>query len=508
MRDLESILACALSRQPESRYASLDAFCDDLRNALQGRAVAARQRERGYVTGRFFRRHAWQSAAVAALALSLVGGLSASLWQARQASMERDWALREQARLEAVQQYLYFMLRDGADATGGTEASADEILDAAAEQVTEMFATDPDKGGPVMHTLGELYFYLNDYEAAAPMLERVVDGENVDPALMARARYDLAQVRLRAGDIEAAAPLLEAAQAFWQSSPNRWRRRLVDSRLVEARLLRDQGRIDEAVRLLEDNLPERIELSGDKDHKTGVYHNDLGVMLTAAGRPADAAAPLRTALSIWREIGMENSPDALNTLNNLATVEVLTGRHAEAVPLYEEVLELRRTLYGASGATAALLNNYGKTLLRLGRADEALPLLDEGAAMAREHAGEASITYASAAAGLSRALSETGQTGAALETAREAHSLVITAAGDSTPMAAITAIALARETAREGNLAEAADLLDQAETIFKPMGAGAQRQLDKIADIRSRFDLEAGASQVDQTSRDTAMHEP
>ena len=422
--------------------------------------------------------------------------------------MERDWALREQARLEAVQQYLYFMLRDGADATGGTEASADEILDAAAEQVTEMFASAPEQGGPVMHTLGELYFYLNDYEAATPMLERLVESENVDPALLARARYDLAQVELRTGDTEAAVPLLEEAQAFWNTSPDRWERRLVDSRLVEARVLRDQGDIDQAISVLRDSLPRRIELSGPQDRKTGIVYNDIGVMLVAAGRPAEAGEPLQAAREIWQANGLENSPDALNTLNNLAAVKVLTGQNDEAVPIFEDALELRRTLYGDSGATAALINNYGKTLLRLGRAEDARPLLAEAADMAREHASEGSMLYASAMAGLAEAQAETGDTDAALETARLAHTEVTDAAGASTPMAAITATALAQQLARAGDTAEAGPLLDRAEAIFKPMGPGAQRQLDKIAQIRSRHGLETGTSQGDRPSRDIATREP
>ena len=59
------------------------------------------------------------------------------------------------------------------DTAGGTETSAREILETAAEQVTEMFANDPARGGPVMHTLAELYLYLGDYEASAPLLKRL-----------------------------------------------------------------------------------------------------------------------------------------------------------------------------------------------------------------------------------------------------------------------------------------------------------------------------------------------
>ncbi len=489
VRDIDRVLARALSKRPEDRYRTVSSLCEDLSRALEGRAVSARAGERGYVMGRFLRRHRWQTAAAAALVLSLAGGLTASLWQASEARIERDWALREQARLEAVQHYLYFMLRDGADASGGTGASAAEILDAAADQVTEMFSADPAQGAQVMHTLAELYFYLNDYEAAAPLLRRLAHAEDIDPAVQASARYDLAQVLLRMGDRESAGMLLEQAQAFWNQDPGQWRRRLVDSRLVEARLLRDSGELEAAVSLLQGTLPERVALSGHAHRMTGVFRNDLGVMLTAAGRMDEAAVAFRDALATWRATGLDHSPDALNTLNNLAAVEVLSGRHEAAAPLFGELLELRRSSYGPSATTAAVLNNYGKTLVNLDRPEEALPYLREAAEMAREHAGSASLVYASALAGHSEALAGTGEVRAALDLAESGFAEVVEAAGGRGPASSVVGVAWARTLAAQGETDRAAELLDEAEAAFAPLGAGAAPQMQAIATIRERHGL-------------------
>ncbi|TRO95350.1 protein kinase [Glycocaulis profundi] len=489
VRDIDRVLARALSKRPEDRYRTVSSLCEDLSRALEGRAVSARAGERGYVMGRFLRRHRWQTAAAAALVLSLAGGLTASLWQASEARIERDWALREQARLEAVQHYLYFMLRDGADASGGTGASAAEILDAAADQVTEMFSADPAQGAQVMHTLAELYFYLNDYEAAAPLLRRLAHAEDIDLAVQASARYDLAQVLLRMGDRESAGMLLEQAQAFWNQDPGQWRRRLVDSRLVEARLLRDSGELEAAVSLLQGTLPERVALSGHAHRMTGVFRNDLGVMLTAAGRMDEAAVAFRDALATWRATGLDHSPDALNTLNNLAAVEVLSGRHEAAAPLFGELLELRRSSYGPSATTAAVLNNYGKTLVNLDRPEEALPYLREAAEMAREHAGSASLVYASALAGHSEALAGTGEVRAALDLAESGFAEVVEAAGGRGPASSVVGVAWARTLAAQGETDRAAELLDEAEAAFAPLGAGAAPQMQAIATIRERHGL-------------------
>ncbi|MFN3536079.1 MAG: tetratricopeptide repeat protein, partial [Brevundimonas sp.] len=351
----------------------------------------------------------------------------------------------------------------------GTSASAREILEVAGQQVTTMFAADPVRGGAVMHALAELYLYLGDYEAAAPLLRRVAEAPETEPSVRASARYDLAQYNLRTADPGAAAVLLAQAQAFWEQDANLWRRRLVDSRLVEARVLRDQGEIDAAIQLLSASLPERIRLSGANHRETGVYHNDLGVLFNAAGRRDEAAASFRAALDIWRETSLGDSPDALNTLNNLAAIEVLSGRPAEAAVLFSRAVEVRRSLYGPSAATAALLNNYGKTLLKLDRGPEALPYLREAVDMAREHAGVGSLHYASAVAGLSEALSVVGDPSAALTTATQGYEAVSGSVGLAHPATAITAIALARVLVRDDR-SRAAALLDQAETTLAPMG--------------------------------------
>lgn len=487
--DLDHVLARALAKQPGDRYPTVNSFCEDLRDALKGRPVAARSGERGYVFGRYVRRHRWQAMAAAALVLSLAGGLSTSLWQAREARIERDWAQSEQARLEAVQHYLFFMLRDGADVSGGTGASAREILEAAAAQVGEMFAADPERGGQVMHALAELYFYLNDYEAAGPLLRQLVEADHLDPALLASARYDLAQVLLRTSGADEAEPLLALAQAFWAGDPRQWRRRLVDSRLVEARILRDRGQLPEAVALLERTLPDRIALSGETDRMTGVFHNDLGVMLFASGRMDDAAVSLREALAVWRAIGLDDGPDALNTLNNLAAVQVLSGDHASAEPLFREIVEIRRAAYGPSATTAAVLNNYGKTLINLGRPEEALPHLREAAIMAREHAGLTSFAYAAAIAGHSEAKAGIGDSAEALRIAEQAYEEITQAAGGPGPASAIVAIALARTLADEGDTGQAASLLEEAEAALSTLGPAANLQLQAIEGIRERHGL-------------------
>ncbi|WP_282008415.1 serine/threonine protein kinase, partial [Brevundimonas aveniformis] len=203
-RDLDAVLAKALRKEPRERYSTVESFAADLQRALERQPVQARSGEAGYAMRRFLRRRRWPIAAGVAIFASLAVGLGLALDQAARAARERDAARREQARIEAVQQYLYFMLRNAAE-TGGPDADASQVLDNAAAQVMAQFEANPNQGGPILKMLGELYFYLNDYEAAEPILSRLVEAERIDPALRASAAYDLGQVQLRQGELDRAA---------------------------------------------------------------------------------------------------------------------------------------------------------------------------------------------------------------------------------------------------------------------------------------------------------------
>ena len=90
--DLDDILAKALEKEPGRRYAYVDGFAADLQRHLDGLPVLARPASYWYRASRFVRRNKLLVASVAAVTLSLVGGLTAALWQARVARQERRLA--------------------------------------------------------------------------------------------------------------------------------------------------------------------------------------------------------------------------------------------------------------------------------------------------------------------------------------------------------------------------------------------------------------------------------
>lgn len=488
LADLEAVLAKALRTDPAQRYRNMDAFAGDLTRALHGHAVEARHAEPRYRLGRFLHAQRWALAGIAATIAALSIGLGIALHQAQETQRQRDQALREQARLEAVQQAVFLMFRNAGEMQGA-DATAGEVLRHTAQRVADSFARAPAESAPVLHMLGELYFLLNDYPAAEPLLQRLADADPavVDPALIAIGRHDLAQVAVRNGDNARATALLAQAQAFWKADPARWESRLIESRLLEAQLMQRTGHGEQGIALLQAALRERIAHSGAHHRETGVFHNNIGVALFGLGRQDEARAAFRAANEVWRVAGLRESPDALNTLNNWGSLELSAGNAGVAEPLLGNAVRLRRQLYGPSAATAALLNNYGKLLLQTGRAAEALPLLAEAAAMGARFAGAGSMHHVAALSGVAEALLALDDVDRAEASAREALAAADQRLGARHPGAASPRLALARVAMVRQRAQQAHALLDEVDAIAAAAGPIGQRIVAQSADLRSRL---------------------
>ncbi len=84
-RDLETICLTCLQKEPARRYASASALRDDLNRFLRGEPVRARPVSAGERVAKWARRRPATASLLAALAISLVVGSAAVIWQWRHA---------------------------------------------------------------------------------------------------------------------------------------------------------------------------------------------------------------------------------------------------------------------------------------------------------------------------------------------------------------------------------------------------------------------------------------
>jgi len=100
--DLDTILGKALKKDPSDRYASAAAFADDLRHYLKHEPIAARPDTVAYRTAKFVRRNRLAVALVSLVVLATIAGIAGTLVQARTARRQRDFALHQLSRAEAI----------------------------------------------------------------------------------------------------------------------------------------------------------------------------------------------------------------------------------------------------------------------------------------------------------------------------------------------------------------------------------------------------------------------
>jgi eukaryotic-like serine/threonine-protein kinase len=93
--DLDNILAMALRKEPQRRYASVEQFSQDISRHLASLPVIARPDTATYRTAKFIRRHRIGVAATAAMILLVLAGIAGTSWQARVARAERARAQQQ-----------------------------------------------------------------------------------------------------------------------------------------------------------------------------------------------------------------------------------------------------------------------------------------------------------------------------------------------------------------------------------------------------------------------------
>ncbi|MBK6599326.1 MAG: protein kinase, partial [Proteobacteria bacterium] len=127
--DLDTIVHKALKKDPSERYATVDAFAEDVQRFLQGHPVRARPDSTWYRTRRFVKRHRIGVAISATVMVAILGGSGFAITQMLEAQKQRDAALASQRVSRAFGEFLVFLLQDAGD----SPKTAKQLLDRGVE---------------------------------------------------------------------------------------------------------------------------------------------------------------------------------------------------------------------------------------------------------------------------------------------------------------------------------------------------------------------------------------
>ena len=379
--DLATIVRKAMRQRPSDRYASVDALAEDLRRSLRHEPITARPVTFGYRAARFVRRHRTAVALAAVAGLAVVAGVIGTLSQARVARSQRDFAVRQLARVEAVNDLNQFLLSNAAPA--GRAFTVSELLERA-ERIVARQHGDEDIRADMLVALGRQYELQEENERALRLLEDAYTRSRslTDQTTRARTACALAVALAGSSDLPRAQRLIDEGLAELprglQYAPDR-----VSCLLGGSDVARHAGAAVRAVEYVEEA---RRELQ-NAPYRSAIQElrvlMELAESYRVADRRTEAIPVFEQAAALLSELGRDETAVAGTLFNNWALTLNVIGRPLDAEPIYRKAIELSRTDDSDEGVSPMLLINYGRALRDLTRLDEAARYAEHGYAKAR-----------------------------------------------------------------------------------------------------------------------------
>lgn len=488
--DLTRILDRALAKEPERRYPTVQAFADDLTRWLDGRPVQASGNGFGYRFGKFVRRNRIAVALGTLAALAILVGMATTFWQMREARAQRDAAEAEARHASVVRDYVMLLFRNAAEKRSGNDLTARQMLQSGAEKAVAQLEGKGTDGLATVLALAELYTTMDDLEGASALLGRVLASPLLeqDADIAAQARILAADTEFSRGNLAEARRLLDQAQQWWGRDPQRYRRELNDSRLIQGRIERGESRIEASIETLTSAVADRRALLSHADAKTGMMQVSLSISLARGNRQAEGAEVAEAAYRTYEELGEQNTGYGLGALTNRGAFRLVVGNLEGALADLRLASTTRRSLFGSSAELAKTDMLIAEVLSRQKRYDEAIRSYREVLPMAIEYGGERGRGVAEIRLKLGNAYLAAGDPEAALASAREhLHTHPVKDGDDPQILDGSVHRLCAQALHALGRRDEAMKELDAAERVFRATGDAGMLELDSISVLRKEF---------------------
>jgi eukaryotic-like serine/threonine-protein kinase len=389
--DLDTIVAKALKKRPEERYPSVTALGEDIRRYLRHEPISARPDTLAYRARKFVRRNRAAVALSSAAFLALFAGLVGTLTQARRATRhasvaeaqrrradqearvageQRDFAMRQLSRAEAINDLNAFLLSDAAPS--GRPFTARELLERAERIVDRQQADTRENRAEMLIAIGSLYGSRDEEAKAREVLTRAyaLSRDTTDPSIRAKAAYQLAGEVAAAGEFDRAENLIREALTELGDAPQFALQRV--SCLLRASYVADIS--GDSSTSLDRALTARRML---KESGQGSPLLELRVAMSVAeayrmaGRNGEAAASFEDAFAKLSALGRDDTERAGTILNNWGLAVHILGRPLEAEHLFRRAIAIGSADSSERNVSPMLLNNLARALSELARFPEA-----------------------------------------------------------------------------------------------------------------------------------------
>ncbi len=398
--DIETIVAKALEKDKERRYASAAGLAGDIRRYLNDEPIVARPASTSYQLQKFARRNKALVVGIAAVFAVLVLGIVASTWEAVQARRAGKRAQEQSAIAQAVNDFLQNDILGQASAYNqsgpGTKPDPDlkvrTALDRAAERITGKFGKQPEVEATIRDTMGQTYQGLGLYPEARKQMERALDLERrvlgAENPKTLRTMSRLASVYYSEGKYAQAEALLSQALEIERRVLGPEHPDTLRSISGLASVYYSEGKYAQAETLLSQALEIERRVLGPEHPDTLRSMSRLAGVYYSQGKYVQAEALYSKTLEIERRVLGPEHPNTLACMINLANVNFSQSKYAQAEALYDQALEIERRVLGPEHPnTLESMNNLALTSKLLGKYAQAEALLSQALEIERRVLG-------------------------------------------------------------------------------------------------------------------------
>lgn len=388
--DLETVVAKALKKDPQERYASATAMSDDLRRYLGNKPVSARSDTVAYRARKFVRRNRTAVALAALAFMASVAGVTSTLIQSRTARAERDRAVHELLRSEAINELDDFLLTDAAPS--GKPFTVDELLRRAEHVVEHQRDADVANRVELLTSIGRKYWGQDEQASARRVLAEAyrLSREVREPAVRAKASCALASSLAEHGEVGRAEALFQSGLRELPREPQFALARS-DCLLRGSEVARGRGDAAESIARAEaardvlqrspfDSAPIELHIA-----------IEIAESYRQAGQYRKAITGFKQASALLTSLGRNDTQTAGTLLNNWALALDEMGRPRDAVSFYRRAIDISRADESEEAVSPMLLLNYARVLRELRQLDQAADYAGRASAKALQAGDEVVI---------------------------------------------------------------------------------------------------------------------